>query len=106
MRIELVVSPDCQHESAVAEVLTQALADVGLGSVARTVTVIDSQEDAGRRRFIGSPTIFVDGEDVFPEPGRPASLACRMYPGLRADVPGLRDLRQALKKAAALATSR
>ncbi len=106
MRIELLLVPDCPPPPAAAEVLTQALADVGLGSVGFTVTVIDSQEDADRRRFIGSPTICVDGEDVFPEPGRPASVACRIYPGLSVGVPEVRDLRQALKKAAALATSR
>jgi hypothetical protein len=82
------------------------LADIGLGSIAFTVTVIDSQDDADRRHFIGSPTICIDGNDLFPEPGRPASLACRLYPGARAGVPELRDLRQALKKAAAFATSR
>lgn len=106
MRIELLVVPECPHESAAAEVLTQASADVGLGAVGYSVTVIDSQEAADRRQFIGSPTFCVDGEDVFPEPGRPAAVACRVYPGLRAGVPDLRDLRQALKKAAALSTSR
>lgn len=106
MKVELLVVPECPHESSAAEVLTQALADVGLGSVGFTVIVIDSQETADRRRFIGSPTICVDGEDVFPEPGRPASVACRVYPGIPAGVPELRDLRQALKKAAAVSTSR
>lgn len=106
MRIELLVVPQCPHESAAAEVLTQALTDIGLGSAGFSVTVIESQEDADRRHFIGSPTICVDGADVFPEPGLPASIACRLYPGLRAGVPELRDLRQALKRAAALATSR
>lgn len=104
MRIELLVVPECAHESAAAEVLTTALADVGLGSVGFTVTVIDSQEDADRRHFIGSPTICVDGEDVFPEPGRPSSVACRLYPGQGAGAPELRDLRQDLKRAAALST--
>ncbi len=106
MRIELLVVPQCPHESVAAEVLTQALADIGLGSVDFTVTVIDSQEDADRRHFIGSPTICVEGEDVFSEPGRPAAVACRVYPGLRPGVPKLGDLRQALKRAAALAASR
>lgn len=104
MRIELLVVPECAHESAAAGVLTTALADVGLGSVGFTVVVIDSQEDADRRQFIGSPTICVDGEDVFPEPGRPASVACRLYPGQGPGAPELRDLRQAVKRAAALST--
>lgn len=106
MRIELLVVPECPHEAAVTEVLARALADVGLGAVGFSVTVIGSQDAADRRQFIGSPTFCVDGEDVFCEPGRPAAVACRVYPGLRAGVPDLRDLRQALKQAAALATSR
>lgn len=106
MRIELLVVPGCPHESAAAGVLTQAMADIGLGSVGFAVTVIDSQRAAARRQFIGSPTICVDGADVFPEPGRPASFACRIYPGGQLGVPELRDLRQALKRAAAVATTR
>ncbi len=106
MKVELLVVSECPHESSAAAVLTRALADIGLGSVGFTVTVIDSQEVADLRQFIGSPTICVDGEDVFPEPGRPTSIACRVYPGPQAGVPELRDLRQALKKAAAVSTSR
>lgn len=88
------------------EVLTEALSDVGLGAVGFTVRVIGSQDDADRYRFVGSPTICVGGEDVFPEPGRPAAVACRMYPGLSPVVPEVNDLREALKKAAAPARSR
>ncbi len=106
MWIELLVVPECAHESAALEVLTTALVDVGLGSVGFTVTIIDSQEDADRRHFIGSPTICVDGADVFPEPGRPAAVACRLYPGQRAGAPQLRDARQALTRAAARSTLR
>jgi hypothetical protein len=106
MRVELLVVPECPHELAAAEVLGQAMADIGLASVGFSVVAIDSQQAADDRRFVGSPTICVDGDDVFPDPGRPASIACRVYPGGRAGVPELRELRQALKRAAAHATSR
>jgi len=105
VRVELLVVPDCPHQAAAVDVLSRALDDVGLGSVGYTVTLIDSQEDAERRRFIGSPTICVDGEEVLPDPARPASVACRTHPG-QAAVPELRDLRQALKRAAASSMSR
>jgi hypothetical protein len=104
VRIELLVVADCPHEAAAADLLATALAEVGLASVGYTVTVIDSQDDAERRHFVGSPTICVDGVDIFAEPDRPAAVACRIYPG-GAGVPPLRDLRQALKKAAALSAS-
>lgn len=104
MRIELLVVADCPHESAAVAVLTTALSDIGLGSVGFTVTVIESQHDAELRHFIGSPTICVDGADVFPQPELPAAIACRRYPG-RAGVPELGEVRQALRRAAALSTA-
>ena len=39
---------------------------------------ISSEEEADRERFIGSPTIRVDGEDVEDAAG-PTGLACRIY---------------------------
>jgi hypothetical protein len=47
--------------------LTAALEDVGLASIGYTVTVIDTQADADRRHFLGSPTFSVDGQDLFPK---------------------------------------
>ncbi len=105
VRVELLVVPGCPHESAAAAVLSAALQDIGLGTLGYTVTVIDSAHDAEQCHFVGSPTICVDGADIFPEPDRPAALACRIYPGQRG-VPELRALRQALKRAAAASTSR
>lgn len=100
MDIELLVVPDCPNEARAAALLRSALDDIGLGSVDYTVIVIDTQDAAERRHFVGSPTISVDGEDIFAEPERPSSVACRVYPG-PSGVPELRDLRQALKRAAA-----
>lgn len=105
MDIELLLVPDCPHEQAAAELLTAALEDIGLGSAGFTVTMIDSQDEAEHRRFIGSPTFALDGSDVFAESGRPASITCRIYPG-SGSLPELRDLRQALKRAAAVSVSR
>ena len=95
----------CPHEAAAIGTLRTALDDIGLGSVGFAVEVVDSQDEADSRRFVGSPTICVDGADVFPEPDRPASIACRIYRG-SGGVPDLRDLRQALKRAAALSAAR
>jgi hypothetical protein len=100
MDVELLVVPDCPNEVQAAAILRSALDDVGLKSVGFTVTVIDAQDAAERRHFVGSPTITVNGRDLFDEPGRPSSVACRIYPGA-GGVPPLRELRQALKRAAA-----
>ncbi|MEO5709387.1 MAG: hypothetical protein ABIQ59_06165 [Nocardioidaceae bacterium] len=105
MDIELLVVPDCPHEAGAAELLRTALDDVGLGASGVAVDVVHSQEEAEARYFVGSPTFCLDGADVFPEPDQPAALACRLYPGARG-VPELRDLRQALKRAAAASMTR
>ena len=102
MDIELLVVPDCPNEAAAAELITIAVADTGVRAII-TRTIITSQDEAERRGFTGSPTILLNGSDPFAHPGAPAALACRLYAsadGLRG-VPGLRDLRQALKHAAA-----
>ena len=105
MKIEVLVVPSRAHESATVEDTRTALDDIGLGSVDFTVVDVDSQQAADSHRFVGSPSIYVDGADIFREPDRPASVACRIYPG-GGGVPDLRDLRQALKRAAAVSASR
>jgi hypothetical protein len=103
MDVELLVVPDCPNEVHAAALLRTALDDVGLARIPITTTVIDTREDAGRRGFVGSPTILIDGEDPFAEPGRPAALACRIYRNTTgpAGIPDLLQLRQALKRVAA-----
>jgi glutaredoxin len=99
MDVELLVVPDCPHEEPAAALLRSALDDIGLSAVEFQVTLIDTQEDAERRGFVGSPTILLDGVDPFETPGQPAAVACRVYPG-PGGLPGLRTLRQVLKRAA------
>jgi hypothetical protein len=102
MRIELVAVADCPHVEAAAILLRGALDDIGLGSQSFEVVMVESPAVAERMHFIGSPSFMVEGRDLFDEPGRPAALACRIYPGGQ-PLPGLRELRRALKEAAALA---
>ena len=41
--------------------------------------LVESQEDAERLGFKGSPTILVDGVDPFAKSDEPVGLACRIY---------------------------
>jgi glutaredoxin len=102
MHIELLVVPDCPHEAAAAELITTAVADTGVRATI-THTIIASEDRARQRGFVGSPTILLNGSDPFAPPGAPIALACRLYstPDGLHGVPGLRDLRQALKRVAA-----
>ena len=99
MDVELLVVPDCPREKPATVLLRSALDDIGLTAVDFRLTVIDTPEGAERRRFVGSPTILLNGIDPFEKPGQQASLACRPYPG-SGSLPDLRALRQALKRAA------
>lgn len=102
--VEILVVPDCPHEAGMVALLRNALDDIGLRSVAFAVATVGSQEDADALAFGGSPSVIVNGRDLFAQPGRAASLSCRLYAG-PGGLPDVRDLRQALKVAAAESAS-
>jgi len=62
---------------------------------------IETQEDAEALSFRGSPTIVLDGQDPFSEPGAPVGLTCRVYnDGDRfSGSPGVAALEDALRRA-------
>jgi hypothetical protein len=75
--------------------------DVGLGSVPFETRVVEGDDGSPVLGFGGSPTFLVDGSDLFPG-GAASAQACRTYrtsTGIRG-LPDLRELRQALKRAA------
>lgn len=79
------------------------MGEVGLDPEAIAITEIETEDDAERLSFIGSPTIRVDGVDVQP-PGaeEPAGLTCRIYrrrDGRISPLPDPEDVRSALRKA-------
>ena len=53
MNIELLVVPACPHHAAAEDLLRTALADIGLPTDFRTITVTDDRAEPG---FAGSPT--------------------------------------------------
>jgi hypothetical protein len=78
--VELLYWEGCpSHPEALAE-LREALADLGRTDVAVAVRRIEDDQQAEAERFIGSPTIRVDGTDAFPPAAdEPPALACRVY---------------------------
>ncbi len=62
--------------------------------------IVDTVEDAESCRFRGSPSIIVDGVDLFAEPDDPVGLSCRMYqtPDGPAGSPTLEQLRSVLRR--------
>ena len=55
------------------------LVERGQSTVEVSLERIESQEDAERRHFVGSPTILVDGRDPFAVGETNYGLACRVY---------------------------
>jgi hypothetical protein len=104
MTVELLWWEGCpSHPETLAD-LERILREEGIGADVKSVE-IESDEQARSEHFPGSPTIRVDGEDIFPpEETEPYSLTCRVYrlrDGRISPTPDPEDLRDALLRRAA-----
>ncbi len=79
MKVELLWWEGCPSWPTALEELKQVLRDEGLDPGAVQTVEVESDEQAARERFPGSPTIRIDGQDVVPANGQPVSLTCRVY---------------------------
>jgi hypothetical protein len=101
--VELLWWDGCPSTPKARVELRAALDELGLEAQVRE-RQIETDEDAERHGFQGSPTILVDGQDVAPEPHEPVGLSCRVYrrrDGRIAPTPDPDDVREALARAAA-----
>ena len=102
MRVELLWWDGCpSHPQALRE-LREVLRSEGLDPDMVEQRHIDSDEQAERERFLGSPTILVDGRDVVPADEEPVGLACRVYrlrDGRPSPTPDPADVRDAVRRA-------
>jgi hypothetical protein len=100
--IELLYWAGCpSHPAALAD-LRAALSERGLDPGAVAVREVATEQDARRERFVGSPTIRLDGVDVVDPGDEPPALTCRVYrlrDGRFSPVPDPADLRAALDRA-------
>ena len=104
-RIELLWWEGCPSWKQTLEDLQDAVAAAGLDPARIMVREIEDWSHAEEERFVGSPTIRVDGRDVEPL-DEPASLSCRVYrlrDGRLSPTPDPDDLRDALARVAARA---
>jgi hypothetical protein len=78
--IELLYWEGCpSHPQALAD-LRAVLAELGRADAAIDLRRVETEREAARLGFAGSPTIRVDGVDpVPPPPGEPTGLTCRVY---------------------------
>jgi hypothetical protein len=80
MRVELLWWEGCpSYPQALAD-LRHALREEGIDAESLELRHVETEEEAERLGFPGSPTIRVDGHDVVPPgPGDPVGLNCRVY---------------------------
>jgi hypothetical protein len=66
VRVEILARKDCENRGMAIIVVERVAAELGI-PVALEVIDVTSQAQAKKRRFLGSPSVRVDGLDV--EPG-------------------------------------
>lgn len=81
MKVEVLYVSDCPSHPAAVRLVRDVLAAEGVATDIREVLVRDDRM-AGELKFVGSPTIRINGRDIAgeSETGKFA-LCCRLYPG-------------------------
>jgi hypothetical protein len=101
MLIEVLYFDGCPNHERILAKVRRLVDELDIDTEVRAIRIVDAQ-DAERKRFLGSPTLRVDGIDV--EAGADEwtdyVLACRVYRTGRgyAGEPDERWLRAALKR--------
>lgn len=97
--IEFLFWEGCpSHERALAMV-TDQMDELGIDRSDLIVREVLTSEDAKRERFVGSPTIRVDGADLTDPGDEPYGLECRLYyhrDGRPSPLPDAQDLKETL----------
>jgi len=91
VKLEVLYFDGCPSHEALMPRLRMLMAQAGVDAPVE-LRRVESVEAAERERFLGSPTLRVDGQDVDPSAGERTDfgLKCRLYPspdGLRGTVP-------------------
>jgi hypothetical protein len=99
VKVQVVYFDGCPSWHAAAERMRHALDATGHAAVVVELVEVSSPEDAVALRFAGSPTLLVDGKDLFPGAAPIAAMACRLYAGPSgfSDAPTLDALSAALR---------
>jgi hypothetical protein len=79
MNITFLYFEGCPSHDAALERLRQLMAEEGVAAEIEIVKV-ETDEQAQRLHFVGSPTILIDGQDIDPVPSEAyPALTCRAY---------------------------
>jgi hypothetical protein len=78
-RIELLFTEECPHREETRRLITEILEEEHL-DIPLFEVCVRTAEEAARHRFIGSPSVRVNGEDIeHRHKDVPYTLACRLY---------------------------
>ncbi|MGF1471002.1 MAG: hypothetical protein ACFB50_04565 [Rubrobacteraceae bacterium] len=98
MRVDFLYFEDCPSYEKALERLGKVMSEAGVGAGIE-VTRVETDEQAQKLHFTGSPTIRIDGEDIVPPKENRYGLACRAYQladGRISPLPSEDMIRQAL----------
>jgi hypothetical protein len=103
VRVQLLYFEGCPNWTVAEERLRYALDLVGVPATIERC-LVETQEEAERLQFQGSPSILLDGKDPFWSGSGSFGLTCRVYstPDWPAGAPTLDKLVEAVKEAADL----
>ena len=79
MKITIQYFNGCPHWQLAEQRLRHAIADLGREDVEISFQRIDSPDEAEQLSFHGSPTLLVNGRDVFAGREFPVNFGCRVY---------------------------
>jgi len=102
-RVELLWWEGCPSTEKTHALIREALAAEQLDPDGVELREVETDAGAERERFVGSPTVRVDGVEVAPADGVPAGLTCRVYrlrDGRVSPTPDPQDIRDAIRRAA------
>jgi hypothetical protein len=80
VQIQVVYFDGCPSWRVTYERLVAALEAMGRRELVVDLVQVASPDEAAAAKFAGSPTILVDGLDLFPGTAVTTQLACRVYP--------------------------
>lgn len=100
VRIQVLYIEGCPNHEATVDLVRRVVLEQGIEAAIETVEVRSTQE-ATRLRFLGSPTVKIDGVDVDPTARNRTDFAvgCRLYPD--SGVPAAEMIAAAIREASA-----
>ena len=78
MRVSFLYYEECPSYDLALERLREVMDEEGIPGEAEVIKV-ETEEQARELRFVGSPTIRVDGQDIDPPNDSRYALTCRAY---------------------------